>query len=277
MLIVTLSSIPPRFGLLQPTLRAILGQTSPADRVILYIPRSYRRFPEWDGTLPQVPDGVEIRRTDLDLGPATKVLPAVQDFAKEDVDILFCDDDRGYPPNWIAAFRRLREAHPDEALALVGCQAETMAPSEGVGRRQPRAARRWRSTDWRFQAQYLWHQLRAGRSWREVPAPKRRVTARAGYVDIFEGCGGVMVQPYMFDAAAFDIPSVLWAVDDVWLSGMVTKNGVPIWLDANHVDPPELEAYSKAALAASVIDGADRATANAMAVKYMQDTYGIWA
>ena len=57
---------------------------------------------------------------------------------------------------------------------------------------------------------------------------------------------------------------------------MVTRLGVPIWLQANHPDPEETQAYSESALADSVIEGAGRHDANAQAVKYMQDTYGIW-
>ncbi|MEL7114154.1 MAG: glycosyltransferase family 2 protein [Pseudomonadota bacterium] len=272
--IVTLSSIPPRFGVIGQSLQALLDQSRPADRIILYIPNHYRRFPDWDGTLPDVPAGIEIRRVADDLGPATKVLPAAREFAGRDVDILFCDDDRAYDRDLIARFLRMRADHPQAALCLVGRHAETMAESDGQNRPTPRAVRRWRITDWRFQLHLLWLQLKAGR--RDIPHPHRKVYKRSGYIDIFEGCGGVMVRPEFFDDTAFDIPAVLWTVDDVWLSGMVARAGVPIWLEANHADPPETDADTKSPLAFSVIEGADRDTANEMAVRYMQDTYGIW-
>ncbi len=76
--IITLSSIPPRFGLLKPTLFSLLSQRLKAEEVRLYIPHKYRRFPDWDGRLPEVPAGITIVRCDEDLGPATKVLPAAQ-------------------------------------------------------------------------------------------------------------------------------------------------------------------------------------------------------
>lgn len=276
MLIVTLSSVPPRFGALGPTLESLLAQTRKPDRILLYIPTKYRRFPDWDGTLPAVPEGVEIVRTDLDLGPSTKVLAAARDFAGQDVDLLLCDDDRFYPKDWAEIFVRARAEQPDAAICRIGRQAETMAQSEGKNRREPRAVRRWRITDWRFQLEFLWLQFKAGRNWRKVGAPHRKVYMRSGYIDIFEGCGGVLVKPDMFDKAAYDIPPVLWSVDDVWLSGMVTQKGVPIWIIANLRDPQETEADRYAALVSSVIDGADRGTANAQGVKYMQDRYGIW-
>lgn len=276
MLIVTLSSIPPRFALIGPTLESLLQQDRRPDRILVYIPLRYRRFPNWDGTLPNVPSGVEIRRADHDFGPATKILPAVRDFEHDDVELLFCDDDRLYPKDWTSIFIALRAAHPSAALCRIGRHAETLAESAGTGRRHPRAVRRWRLTDWRFQLKFLWHQARAGRNWRQVRAPHRKVYKRSGYIDVFEGFGGVMVRPGFFDAAAFDIPEILWTVDDVWLSGMVTRNGIPIWLEANLVDPMETDADTKAPLAQSVIDNATRDQANAMAVGYMQKTHGIW-
>ena len=276
MLIISLSSIPPRFSRIGPTLQSLRAQNDPADRVLLYIPNRYRRFPDWDGTLPEVPEGVEIRRVDDDLGPATKVLCAAQEFRGQDVDILFCDDDRLYPPDTVTRFMRLRAQHPGCAIALVGRQAETIGVSTGQRDWQPRAVRRWRATDVEFQLRFLWSQIRAGRNWRQIAAPHRRVYKRSGYIDIFEGCGGVLVRPEFFDKMAYDIPPVLWTVDDVWLSGMIARKGVPIWLQANVIDPPETDADALSPLAFSVIEGADRGVANRMAVKYMQEHFGLW-
>ena len=257
-------------------LDSVLAQNRPADRIILYIPTSYRRFPDWDGSLPEVPEGVEIHRTDQDLGPATKVLAAAREFAGQIVDLLFCDDDRDYPSNWTTRFLRARAKHPDCAIALIGRQAGTMAESSRNREWKPRALRRWRVTHIRFQLHFLWMQIRAGRNWRQVWPPHRKVYMRSGYIDIFEGCGGVMVRPEFFDKLAFDIPKVLWSVDDVWLSGMVTRLDVPIWLVANVRDPDETDANNYSALIDSVIDGADREAANRMAVEYMQQNFGIW-
>ncbi len=87
--VITLSSIPPRFSGLHLTLESLLSQTVRPERVILYLSRHYRRFPDWDGALPEVPEGVEIRLVEEDYGPATKLLPALKEFAGQDVDILF--------------------------------------------------------------------------------------------------------------------------------------------------------------------------------------------
>ena len=106
--------------------------------------------------------------------------------------------------------------------------------------------------------------------------PGRRVWKRSGYVDIFEGCGGVLVRPEFFDDTAFDIPDLARSVDDVWLSGMLAAHGVPIWLDGNRYEPENTAAESFDPLVTSVIDGADRADSNRAAIQYLQKTYGIW-
>lgn len=96
MKIISLTAIPSRFAGFTPTQESLLAQG--ANMVRLHIPRSYRRFPDWDGNLLKVPAGVSIVRCNTDLGPATKVLPATQDLRGQDAQILFCDDDCIVPP-----------------------------------------------------------------------------------------------------------------------------------------------------------------------------------
>ena len=275
-IIVSLSTIPPRFGQIQPALSSLLEQSTRADRVLLFIPDRYRRFPDWDGSLPEVPEGVEICRTADDLGPATKVLSAARDFRGTDTEIIFCDDDRVYPRDFIRDFLRTRARRKGCAIANIGFLAEVICPSSGRDRPQPATVRSWRITDIDFQLRYLWNQIRGGTRWREVEQPWRRVYKRSGFVDIFEGCAGVMVRPEFFTDEAYDIPPVLWTVDDVWLSGMLRKAGVGIWLRGNQFPPEETDARHQSPLVKSIVDGADRHTANRMAVEYFQNTHGIW-
>jgi len=271
MLIVTLSSIPPRFSRIAPALNSLLAQTASIDGIYLYIPQSYRRFPDWDGTLPEVPQGVEIRRTETDLGPATKILPATRDFAGQDVDILFCDDDRAYARDWAAGFLRIKAAHPGCAIARRGLMADGLLGTRPTRQLQPRALSRRENKDIKFRLKHLWWRL-TGKPGR----PERRLFHRSGYIDMFEGCSGVLVRPDYFDDAAFDIPAIAWRVDDVWLSGMLAKAGIPIWLEANMLTPQNTDAQTQAPLAAEVIGGAGRHQVNQAAAQYLQDTYGIW-
>ena len=271
MLVISLSTIPSRFAQLGETLDCLLAQTAQVDAINLYIPAHYNRFPDWDGQVPDVPDGITIRRTDQDFGPATKVLAAAREFAGQNCEILFCDDDRAYPPDWAAGFLAARSAHQDCAIAALGFHA-----NEGARNLQPRALRRWRITDLEFQARFFMRKITSRLTGRAVTEPGRRVWKRSGYVDIFEGCGGVLVRPEFFDDTAFDIPDLARSVDDVWLSGMLAAHGVPIWLDGNRYEPENTAAECFDPLVTSVIDGADRADSNRAAIQYLQKTYGIW-
>ncbi|SHI58611.1 hypothetical protein SAMN05444000_10230 [Shimia gijangensis] len=277
MLIATLSSIPPRFAKIGATLECLKRQSVPFDRIILYIPKNYARFPNWDGRLPDVPNGVQIRRCETDLGPATKVLPAVRDFAGQNVQLLLCDDDRAYTPEWSTRLLRASQTKPKAAVAALGLHSEWVDGASTQRSLKPRAIRRWRITDVEFQLRFFAKQIAAGRSWRDVQAPHRRVFCRSGYVDIFEGCGGVLLRPEMFDDLAFDIPDLAWSVDDVWLSGMLARQGVPIWVPANMYEPDHTEAEVFDPLVTSSVGGNDRNSANRAAVAYLRKTYGIWS
>ncbi|KMW59973.1 hypothetical protein AIOL_000122 [Candidatus Rhodobacter oscarellae] len=253
MLIISLSSIPPRFPYIKPTLDSLLAQDVTADRILLHIPRAYRRFPEWDGTLPDVPAGVEILRCEEDLGPATKVLPAARAFRGEDVDLLFCDDDRIYPSDWGRRLCEARSSQPEAALCLRGMMV-AWKTGQGVARvLRPQAKP---SQDWQ-----KWLDKRAH------PGAEAMLFRASGHVDMFEGCGGVLVRPEMFDDAASDIPDVAWPVDDVWLSGMLAAKGVPIWLEAG---------ARSAAHAAAPLDDAARHDQNIAAIRHLQAHHGVW-
>lgn len=276
MLIVSLSSIPPRFDKLGPTLDCLLRQTAKIDRIIVYIPAQYRRFPDWDRVLPEVPEGVEIHRCEADLGPATKVLYAAREFRGQDIDILLCDDDRRYKPHWAKAFVDARADHPDACIAIAGFEADRYGQSQMKDRPQPRAKRSSRAWNLRFQAQMVWEFLFPPVQRKYLREPTRALYKTSGYVDCFEGFGGALVKPDFFDDAAFQIPEVIWAVDDVWLSGNLARKGVPIWALADQHDTQHTPAGVYEALHKAQIEGADRDDANKAAIAYFRDTYGLW-
>jgi hypothetical protein len=261
-LIITLSTIPPRFSYLRPTLNALLRQEIQAEEIIVYIPERYRRFPDWDGLRPDVPKGVSIRRTPIDLGPATKVLPAVREFSGRDVDILFCDDDVIYDRKWTRRFAELREKMPRTCIAEAGKEIQSItfrAPD-----RSPRMHRGRRS---------LRYQLSS------LIKHRRRLVSKyleSGYCDILLGVGGAMVRPDFFTEAAFDIPDILWTVDDFWLSGQLEINNIAIWLNADAPRRRERRSRRIAALKNMVHAGHDRNDANRAGVDYFRKTYGIW-
>ena len=263
--VVFLSSIPPRFDRLGPTLQSLLAQDLPADAVIQWIPRQYRRFPGWDGRLSAVPDGVTILRCASDPGPAAKVLPALLRFAGRDAGIAFCDDDRLYRETWLSAMLSAMAGHPGCCIAAHGTDLPSDAgrPVRAPGR-MPRAHH---ATTGLGQDLADFRRYVCGR-------PLRRAS---GYADLLHGYAGALVRPEFFPPAVHDIPPVLWAVDDVWLSGQLEQNGVPIWVD--DLIPMPLhrpDVMRIAALQDAHLDDHDRRAADRACIRHFRRTGGIW-
>jgi hypothetical protein len=264
--ILTLSSIPPRLPHISPLLRSLLAQDLPFAAIHLYIPRSYRRFPEWDGHIPSMPDGVTVRRCDLDDGPATKILPALREFAGQDADLLFCDDDTEFAPDWHRSFKMASDARPNACIAGEGFDLTSMTNAARPQDRLPRAMK-WE--DKAAQIEFLSAQP-------VLPIEPPRFQS-SGFVDILMGHGGVLVRPDMFPQAVFQLPEKTWAVDDIWLSGHLESNGVPIWID-HHIPSPRLlrSVHLIRPLFAEHTEGMERGIANSASVAYFRKTFGIW-
>lgn len=262
--IISLTAIPSRFPDLGPTLRSLLTQDLPVAEVRLNIPQYYRRFPEWDGQLPEVPEGVRIVRCAEDYGPASKVLPTVLDYRGQAVDILFCDDDKIYDSGWHRRFKTERKGHPGAAIVEVGENFPDISDNSRAVGRLPRACRRHR--DWRYR---LYRAL-------TLTLVKPHPFTTSGYVDMLSGYAGVMVRPEFFDDETYDIPAILWTVDDPWLSGHLERMEVPIWLNHRGRIPSGGNATSLDALEDLVEGGHGRTEADLAAIRYMRETYGIW-
>jgi len=276
--VITLSSIPPRFDRIGPALRSLLRQSSRPEAIELYIPRTYRRFPQWSGTLPQVPEGVRILRVDEDLGPATKILPAARAYRGQAIELIYVDDDHVYDRNWVQTCLDRRRSRPAAAICGSGREIRSFGcdwVSAGPLPPPVRLARSRREL-WRALDLVVRQTCAAFGKAASAPVLMRRFQT-SGYADIAEGFGGVMVQPDFFDDAAHAIPPVLWSVDDIWLSGQLARRGIPIWVDRDlyrrRVVP---EASLRYPLFANVIEGADRDTANLACIDHMRRTYGIW-
>ena len=99
---ISLTSIPPRLERLGPVLDALLAQRPAPVRVILCLPRRYRRFPG-PVTPPALPDGVDLLWSEADLGPAGKAVIPAQRLAGQVDRLIYCDDDWIYPQGWADA------------------------------------------------------------------------------------------------------------------------------------------------------------------------------
>lgn len=264
-IVVSLSSIPPRFDTLEPTLASLLSQDRPADAVVLWIPRRYRRFPDWDGQLPVVPPGVTILRCEADLGPATKVLPSILRYASQDVGIAFCDDDRLYRETWLSSMVSSMAERPECCIVAHGTDLPT-----DIGRPLRASDRLPRAHN-------------AGAGLKQDLADLRRYVIRrplrraSGYADLLHGYAGVLIRPEFFGPAVHDIPPVLWAVDDVWLSGHLEQRGVRIWVDERIPMPQHRpDVMGIAALQDAWIENHDRSAADRACIRHFRKSYGIW-
>lgn len=272
-LIVSLSTIPTRFNNLGPVLENIGQQTADIDEIRLYIPKRFRRFPDYDGGVPDVPKNVRIIRPDDDLGPASKVLFAADDLKGTDCDIIYCDDDMLFEPSRFERMIAERGPHKDrcvtpEEFFIVQNNHRIAMARRPVAERYPK--------NMKYRMQRIQQIMRGLWTGQEEERPLRRYNPKPGFTQIAQGFAAVLVRPEFFDPLFYDIPPVLWTVDDTWLSGHLERMGVPIWAGTHFELPRDTAGTVVSALNQAVIDGANRQEADNACVKYMQDTYGIW-
>lgn len=268
-LVVSLTTIPPRLTFIEPTLIDLLEQTADISEIRLNIPFEFRRFPGAEIDIPKFPRGITVRRVAEDFGPATKLLPTIQDYRDDDVEVIVCDDDQSYAPDWAQRFVDGRSRQPDACLVQKGYDLERRGPGLRyfpVNRPAPRARVRHKGLTYRLR------RLASLFRYKDTPF------VREGFLDILEGHRGFMVRPAFFPEDVFDIPEILWTVDDPWLSGHLTRNNVPIWLV---MSPFRRDIYGDAhfteRLHSFVRLGHDRARADTACIEYFRNTYGIWS
>ena len=190
-IILSLSSIPPRFAGLPRFFAHLARQSLQPDVVELNLPATYRRFPGPVPTLPALPDWVRICFTSDDLGPATKILPTVARHATAQARLVYCDDDRIYDRNWLARLVASHKTHPKSAICESGWNISGAVPPPDpalpLTKTQSRSAKLCRATSFGLLQRH------------------RRQFRRAGQVHIAEGFGGVLLRADWLDDPAFHI------------------------------------------------------------------------
>lgn len=265
MKIISLTSIPSRFKAIGSTLECLLGQN--ADQVLLHIPYRYKRFPDWNGDLPRVPEGIQIVRCDHDYGPATKILPAVKALEGLNVQVLFCDDDCIVPAGWANRLFSIQAKRRNEAVAVY------TRPACRQRAKSLRFKHAWQVPiryDIPYRTSRLIHKLIG------TQPLYRRPFWFPGHGDIFFGVCGVVIRPDFFDNVVFDIPDTCWPVDDIWLSAMLARKQIPIYCPMFGLFPKSHEASVCDALAEAEFDGQRRAELNTAAIEYCRNHFNIW-
>jgi hypothetical protein len=194
-LVVSLTSYPARIGGVHRVIGAILGQTVLPAKTVLYLADAdfpHRRVPPSLGRL--MSERFEIRFAARDLRSHLKLVPAVADFPGS--AIVTCDDDRIYPPGWLARFVEAAAETPGTVLC--------------------RRARRIRHED-------------------GSPLPYKqwpRVQGDATGLDLLAlGIGGIYHPPGCLDRRLADpdlIARLAPTADDIWFKAMTLLTRTPI-------------------------------------------------
>lgn len=274
--IISLTSIPPRFDRLGETLTSLCNQFADIDEIRVYVPKRYKRFPDWDGCLPDLPKGVRLMRVEEDFGPASKVLHAAAELKGTSTPILFCDDDRLYHPTWAGDLLAAHAEKPATCITAVGSHLSTMVDVPSLTLAGPRAKIGKKYFDPRYRWERTLQRVRNLFREPETQKPPRRLVAQAGYTETLLGYSGVLVLPVFFDQEFYEIPDDIWMVDDIWLSGHMERKGIGVWVPKRMVLAPRSGNDFIEALRETEFDGIARAGLNERAIRYFQTTYGIW-
>ena len=191
--IVSLTTIPERLGVVHLVIDGLLRQTVKPNRMILWLDvRLSRKVPSALRRLEH--RGLEIRPVE-DIGPYTKIIYALKEFPAS--CIVTADDDVSYPEDWLAG---LLEAHAREPHSITCYRAHRMQ-RDAAGRLLP-----YRQWDW----------LSPGHA-----APSRWLFPT--------GVCGVLYPPGMLHSEAFNrevFQEICPTADDIWLKAMSLLNGV---------------------------------------------------
>ncbi len=274
-IVLSLTSIPPRFKYLPQFFKRLEKQTLRPVSVEINLAKSYRRFPGELPALPNLPEWVKVLWQDTDFGPATKILPTIERYKNSNQDILACDDDRIYGRQWIQGFAYQRHLHPEGILCACGFNIDEYYDLRRVAEHKKEPVGRYFRTPelnkvhlQQVALEKITFNLRNG-EWRQLSYP--------GYIDIFEGFRGYLIKPHYLPEEAWNIVDDFWMVDDVWLSGMAALNSHYAWLH----DMPMNRDYDRRidrlhGLYTIEEEGKQRDELNKRCIAYFQEKYGIW-
>ncbi len=97
-----------------------------------------------------------------------------------------------------------------------------------------------------------------------------------GHVDIAQGFSGVLVRPEWLTGPEAEPPQAAWAVDDIWLSGILARRGIGL-RDVPAARRALRPAFDDGhALQDAMIGGRDRHEANVACLDALHARFGIW-
>lgn len=264
-IIISLTTIPSRARYLYRFLDSINCQTVLPSKIEINIPTEYNKRNLGTVDKKLIPSDLDAYECE-DYGPATKLLPTLKRYAGTDTRIIYCDDDRIYNKSWIHNLVSSSNCNPASAI----CDEFTSVRK--IERRYQNRNRWLRKAVKNIKKSLLFGRYQPCQTNKKDPT------------EIAEGFGGVLVRPSFFTDTVFSIPDILWFVDDIWLSGIMTLNGTPIQWSGRCLSeqsaPMTVDGYDLGrhpdSLTLSQFDGLDRLSADYYALHYFQSTFGIW-
>jgi glycosyltransferase involved in cell wall biosynthesis/TPR repeat protein len=201
--IVSLTSFPARIGIVSITIKSIMDQTCPPDRIMIWLADT--QFPCLEADLPQdlldlKEEGLEIRFCE-DLKPHKKYFYAMQE--NPDSVVITIDDDVIYPEDAVECLLRSYSRFPH---CVSGLRVHRMSFTEdGVGTYDS-----WRYNDDSFYR-------------------------NPSMFAIATGVGGILYPPHSIPKDAFNKDAIIKTClmgDDLWLKTNAVLNGYPTVLAA---------------------------------------------
>ena len=255
--IISLKTIPSRIKGITKTLESLSNQSAVIEDIILYIPRNYRRSRFEINDSFDLSEYCTVKLTDIDYGPASKILHAVKEFREDDVRIIYCDDDMIYHADWAKKLIDSSIENPNHCISCVG-----ISLSDFLEAKKRKLTKGFIYKTKRALSLGMW---------------RRKKIIHGGTIQIVKGCAGVLVKPSFFTDDVFDIPDVLWTVDDIWLSGSMRKNGIEMLCIKNGEELSSQNRENKIdELRKMKYNGVDRTNADLQCYRYFQSNYGIW-
>lgn len=198
-IIVTLSTIPSRIDLIDPTIMSLLDQTVLPKFIYINVPKFSRReqceyiIPEKFLNHPII----RIIHSEKDWGPATKSIPAIQKEKETNTPLLILDDDYIYHRRLIETYQKHENDYKESVICLRG---------------------------WNLPKNMI-HGNAVKMDGNKIKEFKQ--------VNLIEGSCSYLVRPDFFKDDFFDYdsaPDEAFFCDDIWISGHLNKNKVPIYI-----------------------------------------------
>jgi hypothetical protein len=126
--IISLTSVPPRFKYLPAILERLEHQM--CHEIWVNIPRTYKRFPDWDGSFDfKFSSKIVVNRDCEDLGPGTKMFGPLKFLEPGDI-IVYLDDDTNYDPKLVTNLMKWWRTDQKSAWGLSGFNFENYFKGE---------------------------------------------------------------------------------------------------------------------------------------------------